>query len=149
MDDHEFGIAHVAVALTGVNDLGSVVRLSTMTDAYGNYRFAGLRPGVYSIVRGASPFFANGADTVGTLGGLAQGLQIGRIVELGGLAGQNYNFGQLIKPGCVLTTPAFRAIVASDPHPTGPGGPSAFTRRAYPTLVYWLPELAAELGLRG
>jgi hypothetical protein len=42
-------LAGVAVTLTGVNDLGQTVTLTTTTDANGNYSFTGLREGTYTL----------------------------------------------------------------------------------------------------
>src|SRR5262249_31776026 len=43
------GLGNVTVNLTGVNDLGEVVNVSTTTDMNGNYTFTGLRPGDYTL----------------------------------------------------------------------------------------------------
>jgi hypothetical protein len=45
----ERGIANVTVTLTGRNDRGEAVSLSTTTDSNGSYLFDGLRPGTYTI----------------------------------------------------------------------------------------------------
>ena len=42
----------VLVTLTGINDLGQTVTVSTITDANGNYQFAGLREGTYTLTTG-------------------------------------------------------------------------------------------------
>jgi protocatechuate 3,4-dioxygenase beta subunit len=43
-DDTEFGIAGITLRLTGTNDQGTSVSVTTTTDANGYYRFDGLRP---------------------------------------------------------------------------------------------------------
>ncbi len=45
----EAGIKGVKIILTGTNDLGQSVRVTTTTDASGYYIFSGLRPGTYSV----------------------------------------------------------------------------------------------------
>ena len=42
-DDDEFGLAGINIRLTGTDDEGNAVSLTTMTDANGYYRFDGLR----------------------------------------------------------------------------------------------------------
>jgi len=46
----EAGIAGVTVKLTGTDDLGNPVSLTTTTAADGSYSFATLRPGTYTVV---------------------------------------------------------------------------------------------------
>ena len=45
----EPGIAGVKIILTGTNDLGQSVKVTTTTDANGYYIFSGLRPGTYTV----------------------------------------------------------------------------------------------------
>ena len=45
----EAGIKGVKIILTGTNDLGQSVRVTTTTDANGYYIFTGLRPGTYTV----------------------------------------------------------------------------------------------------
>ncbi len=132
IEPNDFGIAHVTVTLTGTNDLGQKIDLSTTTDANGNYEFNGLRPGVYTVTRGASPLFNNGSADVGTMGGAAQGLQINGVSLIGGESAAQYDFGQKIKPTCVLATPAFKTILAQGPHPTGPSSSSSTAKVCAP-----------------
>ncbi len=46
----EPGLAGVTVALSGSDDQGNVVSLTTQTDAAGDYRFQNLAPGSYTVV---------------------------------------------------------------------------------------------------
>ena len=46
--DHK-GVANLTVVLTGVNDAGQSVYMTTTTNADGSYNFAGLLPGTYSV----------------------------------------------------------------------------------------------------
>ncbi|MDQ0646208.1 LPXTG-motif cell wall-anchored protein [Microbacterium natoriense] len=48
-DDGELPVAGYPVALTGTDDLGNVVSLSTTTDADGRYLFESLRAGEYTV----------------------------------------------------------------------------------------------------
>ena len=48
-DAGELGIAGVTVTLTGTDDLGNPVTLTTTTDADGSYVFTDLRPGTYAV----------------------------------------------------------------------------------------------------
>jgi hypothetical protein len=131
--------------------MGQSVTETTTTDTDGNYVFSGLRPGTYSVQRGGSPAFANGHDDVGSLGGASQRLRIDEIVLGAGQQGQSYDFGQLIKPRSVLTTPEYRALLAQGPHPAGPGAASgrghrsALPRHASSRILHWLPTLAEQI----
>ena len=49
VDTGEAGIGNVQVVLTGTDDLGHAVNVVATTDADGNYRFDGLRPGAYVV----------------------------------------------------------------------------------------------------
>jgi large repetitive protein len=48
-------LSGVTITLTGTNDLGQPVSLSTTTDANGEYRFEGLRPGTYTLTEPTQP----------------------------------------------------------------------------------------------
>jgi hypothetical protein len=43
-DDTELGLANITLRLTGTNDQGTAISVTTTTDAHGYYRFDGLRP---------------------------------------------------------------------------------------------------------
>jgi hypothetical protein len=95
-------IANVKVTLTGVNDLGESIALSMATDAHGEYRFEGLRPGTYSLQSTALDgldysvsnvgVFEGGANPIGANGvGVAYGFNT--IVLPAGAIGNAYNVG--------------------------------------------------------
>ncbi len=74
IDNAETGIAGVQLVLTGTNELGQVVNLTTITDADGNYRFEDLRPGTYKVTQpDQPPATLNGITTAGTIGGATVG----------------------------------------------------------------------------
>jgi len=145
LDPNDFGIAHVVVTLAGVDDLGHAVAESTATATDGTYRFAGLRPGTYSLSESEPGVFLASGSPVG-----------GRfpVIPLqSGTAAAGYNFGELARAACRLQTPQLQALVRQGPHPLGaPAGfaltPSAATVRALPVISYWLPTLAARFGLK-
>ncbi len=62
----ETGIVGVTVTLTGTNDLGAAINTSVLTDASGNYSFANLRPGTYTLTETQPAGFFDGRETVGT-----------------------------------------------------------------------------------
>lgn len=76
----DFGLGGVAIALNGVDHLGTSVSLQTVTDANGLYRFAGLRPGVYSLTESQPEEFSDGQDFAGSLGGTVANDTITNIV---------------------------------------------------------------------
>src|SRR2546430_6622112 len=72
-DVGEAGIAGVTVTLSGTNDLGAAVNLTTTTNAAGQYTFSNLRPSSaagYTIAQTQPAGFLDGRDTVGTPGGV-------------------------------------------------------------------------------
>ena len=63
------GITNVTVTLTGTDDLGNSVSVATTTDANGNYSFAGLRAGMYTVTETQPAGYRDGNDAAGTAGG--------------------------------------------------------------------------------
>ena len=95
IDGGESGIGGVTVTLTGIDDLGAPVSLTTTTDGNGGYIFGNLRPGVYTILETQPAGFLDGKDTIGTPGGTAGNDVFNGIILLGGVTGVNNNFGEL------------------------------------------------------
>ncbi len=61
-------LAGVTITLTGTNDLGQAVTLSTTTSGSGTYSFTGLRPGTYTVNEPTQPVnSANGITTPGAV----------------------------------------------------------------------------------
>jgi len=91
----ELGLATVVITLAGTDDLGNSISATATTDANGWYGFGNLRPGTYSLAEGAIPSgYQDGKDTIGTPGGATGNDIFTSIVVLGGVNGQNNNFGE-------------------------------------------------------
>jgi uncharacterized repeat protein (TIGR01451 family) len=72
IDAGETGIAGVKVVLTGTDANGAAVNEEMVTDANGNYLFAGLLPGLYTVTEPEQPTETlNGMTVAGSTGGTA------------------------------------------------------------------------------
>jgi hypothetical protein len=93
-DPREAAIKDVIIKITGVNDLGQNVCLTTTTDCNGFYKFENLRPGCYTITECQPINFLEGGAQIGSQGG--QVLSPNALkVNLGpGVHGTNNNFGE-------------------------------------------------------
>lgn len=94
------GVAGTTITLTGTDDLGNAVSLTTTTDAAGAYAFTNLRPGTYALAEAQPAEWTDGADIVGKVGGTTRGTlagndHIGGIVLAAGESGSGYDFGEL------------------------------------------------------
>lgn len=93
------GIADVSVTLTGTDDHGTAVNLTTTTDASGAYHFDNLRPGSYTVTETQPPAWDDGGDSVGVVGGTPRGTlgndSVSAITLAAGESGSGYNFGEL------------------------------------------------------
>ena len=95
-DTGEPAIVGTTVRLTGIDDRGSAVNLTTTTGASGNYTFPNLRPGTYTVTETQPVSFADGRESVGSLGGISTVNDvISNIVVRSGDTGTGYNFGEL------------------------------------------------------
>ncbi|WNL44395.1 SdrD B-like domain-containing protein [Dyella sp. BiH032] len=101
-DAGEAGIGNppVTLTLTGTDDLGQAVSLTTTTDASGNYAFKGLRPGNYTVTETQPAGYLPGKARTGTgvtAGGTpsADGNTIAGITLGAGQQGANFDFGEL------------------------------------------------------
>lgn len=97
---NEAPIGGVTVKLTGTDDLGNAVSLSTTTASAGvagGYVFDNLRPGTYSVAETQPDSFADGAETVGSAGGSSSVNDvISGVVLASGTTATGYNFGELV-----------------------------------------------------
>ncbi len=91
----EAGIAGATVTLTGTNDRGQPVTLTTVTGADGSYTFGDLRPGNYTVTESQPAAYLDGKDTAGSTGGTVTNDKISAITLNAGDASVNNNFGEL------------------------------------------------------
>src|SRR5262249_2097665 len=96
----EVGLGGVTLTLTGTDDLGHDVSLTTTTDSNGFYQCNGLQPGAYTVTEGPALGFEHGLASIGTVNGSPDGdvldvAQLGNIALDGGNNGINYNFGEI------------------------------------------------------
>jgi uncharacterized repeat protein (TIGR01451 family) len=101
LDSGEGGLGGVTVTLTGTDDTGAAVSLSTTTGSDGGYAFSNLRPGTYTLTEPTQPAgTVNGITSPGTLGGTATtpasspSAITGIVLPAGGAALAN-NFGEI------------------------------------------------------
>jgi hypothetical protein len=96
-DSGEQALAGVTIRLWGKDIFGTAIDTTTTTDATGAYRFTGILAGGYVIEEVQPVERSDGAETVGSAGGMA-GSTAGRdqfYLALGaGVNGANYNFGE-------------------------------------------------------
>ena len=64
------GLQGVVLTLTGADNLGNAVSMTTMTDAAGLYAFDNLRAGQYTISETQPAGYTSGINTIGSQGGL-------------------------------------------------------------------------------
>lgn len=96
-DPDEKGIEGVLITLTGTDDLGNTILMTTRTDINGRYRFANLRPGTYTITQRQPSGWLDGKESLGTAGGFVGEDEFYGIVLGPGVDGRDYNFGELKK----------------------------------------------------
>ncbi len=98
-DAGDIGVAGIMLTLTGTNNQGQQVTMTTTTGADGSYFFVGFLPGTYKITESAPPAgFTEEVSNVGTVNGVTDGSNptvdsITNIVLAAGQSGINYNFG--------------------------------------------------------
>ena len=97
IDAGESGVGHVIITLTGTDDLGDTISRTTTTTDDGAFLFLDLRPGTYALAetQPTAPYFFDGLDTAGSLGGLVGSDAITAIGLAPGQAGAAYLFGEL------------------------------------------------------
>ena len=92
----EAPIGGVTITLTGTDNLGHPVLLTTTTAADGSYSFPNLAPGTYRLVETQPAAYLDGGTTAGSVGGVAGDDVIGSIVLAPGASGRNYDFGEVV-----------------------------------------------------
>lgn len=115
--------------------LGGAEAQTMVTGSDGCYDFQGLAGGTYSVTESQPANYADGKDTIGSLGGKSTNDRHFDIVLPGGKRSVNNNFGELLpKPS---TTPGTQQQVSGTPTPGGtpggtttPGGPGGSTDAA-------------------
>lgn len=96
-------LANVTVTLTGTNDQGVSVSVSTITNSAGFYEFKGLRPGTYTLreTQPSDPGIVDDQDFAGTIKGGTVGTVgndiISNITLPACADGQEYNFGEKLQ----------------------------------------------------
>ena len=99
-DSGEAGISGVTVTLSGTDASGGAVNSTAVTDASGNYSFAGVAAsgaGGYTLTETQPVNYATGLQTAGTLGGIAGAVgtnTISGITVPAGASGSDYLFGE-------------------------------------------------------
>src|SRR5439155_973673 len=98
-DVGETGIASVTVTLSGTDDRGAAVNLTTTTNAAGQYNFGNLRPGTYQIAETQPAGFFDGKDSAGNTGGTLGNDTVTNIVLTPVKANTGVTFGELAPAG--------------------------------------------------
>ena len=91
----DMGLSGVFITLTGTDDRGRAVSLTAVTDGAGDYRFAALRPGTYTITETQPANYLDGLDTLGSLGGVLENDKVSNIVLRAYQNGIDYNFAEV------------------------------------------------------
>jgi hypothetical protein len=104
-DPGDPGIGGVVVTLTGVDDQGHQINRTMTTNPDGLYMFSNLRPGQYTITKTPPANFLDGADSLGSLGGLQATNQFFGINLGSGIIGRDYNFGEIVPSTHVVPPP--------------------------------------------
>ena len=97
-DDGDSGISGVYITLSGIDDRGNTVSLTADTDSLGNYRFANLRPGAYSLTESQPAGYLDGAESLGSLGGEVGQDVFTNIALFANQSGIGYNFAEVLLP---------------------------------------------------
>jgi hypothetical protein len=94
-DYPESGIPNVEIVLRGTTSRGESIEHSTRTASDGFYQFAFLPPGTYSLHETQPNGYADGRESLGSLGGRVGNDRFTNIVLRDGDVGVDYNFGEL------------------------------------------------------
>jgi protocatechuate 3,4-dioxygenase beta subunit len=113
-DAGDVGLGFQGVTLTGTDDQGHAVVIHQQTDPYGFYQFALLRPGTYTITQDQPSNFADGKDTIGSLGGTTSQDMFAGILVGAAQNGINYDFGEVLPPVAPAVVPQVQAAQSPD-----------------------------------
>ena len=106
----------VNVTLTGIDDRGGSVNITLATNPSGAFTFTGLRPGTYTLTESQPAGLNDGADTVGTAGGvLSANDVISGITLASGVSGTGYSFAEIFPFDPVKTV-----VATNNPGTSGP-----------------------------
>ena len=138
----EPGIPGVSILLSGTDLYGRPVSASITTGQDGAYSFTGLLAGTYTVTEATQPFYLDGKDTPGTLGGDSPvNDQLSSIVLAPAANGTGYNFGEI---QTTLSKSLVDGLI-----PQTPGADVAVGEVVRYRLVFTLPQSpAANLVLR-
>ncbi|MCZ2342684.1 MAG: carboxypeptidase regulatory-like domain-containing protein [Bacteroidales bacterium] len=119
-DPGEAGIPGVVMTLTGTDDRGNPVLVTTTTDGAGNFVFSNLRPGIYNVAETQPADLAQGQNLPGTAGGILVATDIFGQINLGpGFQATNYLFGEVpfngLRPQPVPPLPPLPPFVSVAP----------------------------------
>lgn len=89
------GLGGVTITLTGTDDRGAAVSLTTTTGNDGSYSFGNLRPGTYAVAETQPGAYLDGDDAVGSLGGTLGDDVLSAIPVASAQNGTGYNFTEL------------------------------------------------------
>ena len=133
-DAGEAGIAGVTITLTGTDINSTAVNRTTTTDASGNYLFASVLPGTYTLSEGTIPAaagnFNDGKETAGSLGGsTAVNDQISAIALTAGTQATGYLFGEL--PVAPIAGAVYLDTNRNNARDSGEGSIAGVTLRLY------------------
>jgi hypothetical protein len=98
--DCNAAMSGITITLSGTNDLGLVVQLTTVTASDGSFHFTGLRPGTYTLTEILPADAVDDLNTVGTAGGTPSVDQFAGIKLNAGIDGSGYIFGNLDGDAC-------------------------------------------------
>jgi uncharacterized repeat protein (TIGR01451 family) len=94
-DSGDQGLSGVTVKLSGTASDGTTVNQTTTTDSGGNYTFATLKQGNYTVTETPPSGYLDGTITAGSVGGAVGTHTIGSIALPPNTDATNYNFGEL------------------------------------------------------
>jgi uncharacterized repeat protein (TIGR01451 family)/LPXTG-motif cell wall-anchored protein len=101
----DIGLPSITVTLTGTDEKGQAVTLTTTTGSNGSYNFPNLRPGTYTVVESQPPLYRDGKIVPpGSLGGAAGTTTHKTITISVGQAGVAYDFPEFKPEGALPAT---------------------------------------------